>query len=139
MPDNPNLTALKAAYDVWHQSKGQRTDAWLALVADNMRIQSVGPEQPALAFAAPRRSKQEVVAYLAAITHEWQMVHYTPESYVCEGDRIAMFGRCAWTHKQTGKTAEVRVAQQWTFQNGLAVDLIEIFDSARAVAAATPG
>ena len=75
---------------------------------------------------------------MAAITKDWSMVHWTPETYVAEGERVAVFGTCAWTSKATGKVADVRIAHLWQFENGAAVSLTEIFDSARAVAAATP-
>jgi hypothetical protein len=55
---------------------------------------------------------------------------------VNEGDRIAMFGHCAWTNIATGKDMEVRVAHLWEFRDGQVVDYTEIFDSARATAAA---
>lgn len=139
MADNPNLAQLKAAYAVWDQFKGQRTDVWLDLVADDMRLISMGEHTSALAFAVPRRSKQEVVAYFTALLADWQMIHWTPETYVCEGDHIAVFGRSGWTNKATGKIAEIRIAHLWTFSSGKAVELIELFDSARAAAAAMPG
>lgn len=133
-----NLDALKAAYKVWNDSKAQDTSAWLALISDQMRIASMGDGHKALAFAAERSNRDEAIAYMSAITKDWTMVHWTPETYVSDGDRCAMFGRCAWTNKATGKEAEVRIAHLWEFQNGKAISLTEIFDSARAVSAATP-
>lgn len=47
-----------------------------------------------------------------------------------------MFGHCAWTNIATGKDMEVRVAHLWEFRDGQVVDYTEIFDSARATAAA---
>lgn len=138
MSSNANLELLKSAYAIWHASKGQRTDGWHDLIADDFRLISIGdPSAAAIAFAVPRRSRAEVIAYFASLLGAWSMVHFTPETFTCEGDRIAMFGRCAWTNKQTGKTAEVRTAHQWTFAGGKAVEVIEIFDSARVMAAAT--
>ncbi|MGD9502514.1 MAG: nuclear transport factor 2 family protein [Methyloceanibacter sp.] len=64
------------------------------------------------------------------------MDHYTPQHFVCEGESIAMFGVCAYRHKGTGKTAECRIACLWRFRDGKAVEMTEIFDTARAVAAA---
>jgi ketosteroid isomerase-like protein len=103
-----------------------------------MRITSMASEAKPLAFAAQRSSREEAVAYMAAITNDWSMVHWTPETFVSEGNNVAVFGTCAWTSKATGKVAEVRIAHLWEFDGELAVSLTEIFDSARAVAAATP-
>jgi ketosteroid isomerase-like protein len=133
-----NVERLQAAYKLWNDKKGLDTSGWLALIADSMRITSMGAENNALAFAAERSNREEAVAYMAAITKDWSMVHWTPETYVAEGERVAVFGTCAWTSKATGKVADVRIAHLWQFENGAAVSLTEIFDSARAVAAATP-
>ena len=65
------------------------------------------------------------------------MVHYTPETFVCEADRIAMFGRSAFRHRDTGNIADLRMSGLWRFEAGKAVALTEIFDSAVAVRAAT--
>ena len=138
MSSNANLELLKSAYAIWHASKGQRIDGWQDLIADDFNLVSIGdPNAAALAFAVPRRSRADVVAYFTSLVGAWSMVHFTPVTFTCEDDRIVMFGRCAWTNKQTGKTAEVLTAHQWKFAGGKAVELIEIFDSARAMAAAS--
>ena len=66
------------------------------------------------------------------------MVHFTPDSFVTDGDQVAMFGRCCWTHRQTQNTAECHIAHLWTFNNGKVTNFTEVFDSARAAAAAMP-
>jgi ketosteroid isomerase-like protein len=133
-----NVERLKAAYKLWNDEKGLDTSGWLALISDKMRITSMASDAKALAFAAERSNREEAVAYMAAITKDWSMVHWTPETYVSEGNRVAVFGTCAWKSKATGKVADVRIAHLWEFEGDEAVSLTEIFDSARAVAAATP-
>lgn len=137
MPDNPNLERLKAAYAAWHDSKGRSPEIWLTLFADEVCICSMDDTSRGLDFAGERFSKQDAVGYFTALLQNWTMVHWTPESFVCDGDTIAMFGRTAWTNKATGKLADVRVAHLWRFQDGRIVNLTEVFDSARAVLAAT--
>lgn len=134
-----NADKLKAAYKLWNDKKAQDTSGWLALLAGNVRITSMASDVKPLAFTAARSSREDAAAYMAALTKDWSMVHWTPETYVSEGDNVAVFGTCAWECKATGKVAEVRIAHLWQFENGAAVSLTEIFDSARAVAAATPG
>ena len=132
-----NLERLKAAYTLWHESKGSRSDAWLDLLSDKVRFRSMGGASPSLAFADERRSKLEVVAYFTGFNKDWSMLHWTPETFVSEDDRIAVFGSCAWRHRATGKVAEVATSHLWTFEDGKVVEVIEVFDSARAVSAAT--
>lgn len=136
-----DLERLKAVYKTWNDTKGLgdvAKDAWRNLFADDFRLRSMGDDNPALAFATERTSKEDAIAYITSLTNEWDMIHWTPETMVIEGDRIAVFGKCKWTNKATQKAAEVRTSHLWTFKNGKAVELVEIFDSARAVAAATP-
>ena len=47
-----------------------------------------------------------------------------------------MFGKCAYRNKKTGKTAECRIANLWKFENGKAVALTDVWDTALAAAAA---
>lgn len=133
-----NAERLKAAYKIWNDSKGLEQGGWLELIGEHMHISSMGEEHDALAFAARRSNREEAVAYMTAITKDWAMLHWTPDVYVSDGERVAMFGTCAWTNKATGKIADVRIAHLWQFENGKAVSLTEVFDTARAVIAATP-
>ncbi len=137
MRDKSNLDRLKAAYEAWHDTKGD-ANVWLDLMDDNFHLQSMGGEANAISFAETRNSKQEAVAYFSDLTTGWKMISWSTNTFVGDGDIIAMFGQCAWTHRTTGKTAEVQVAHLWKFKNGKAIGLTEVFDSARAVAAATP-
>ncbi len=73
-----NADQLKAAYKLWNDKNGLDTSGWLALISDRMRITSMGSEHKALAFAGERNSREEAVAYMAAITKDWSMVHFTP-------------------------------------------------------------
>ena len=138
MPETDNLERLKSTYKAWNDSKGMDSLAWLDLMDDSFRLASVGEQVKALSFAKPRKSKQDAVDYLMSLTRDWRMVHWTPQTYVSQGDHIAMFGTCAWANKATGKIAEVTTAHLWRFKGSKAVEMQEVFDSARAVAAATP-
>lgn len=132
-----NLERLKSGYRRWHDSKGHDQDVWLDLLGDDVHIHVSGADEEVLAFARAGRSKAEAAAYLSAIVKDWTMVHYTPQTFVADGDTIAMFGRCGWRNKATGKVADVPIAHLWRFRDGKAVELTEIFDTAAAVAAAT--
>ena len=66
------------------------------------------------------------------------MVYFRPETYVEQGDKIAMFGECSWKHKGTKKTVVCRISNLWEFKDGKAISMIDLFDSAKAAAAATP-
>ena len=139
MPDSHNLARLKEAYRVWNDARGENKDCWLDLMGDEVCIRSVGEQGPGLDFAGECHSKKGAVDYFSAILNDWEMIHWTPHTFLEEGGRIAMFGRCAWTCRKTGADAEVDIAHLWRFEDGKIVDLVEVFDSAKVVAAASAG
>lgn len=134
-----NLERLKAVQKGWNDTKGGNLAEWEAMFADNIRVRTVGNEPPGLAFARECLTKKDAMVFLTSMLKDWTMVHWTPETYVEDGDQIAVFGRCAWTHKATGKMADVLISDLWRFEDGKAVEFTEIFDTARAAAAAIPG
>ncbi len=135
MPDGSHLERLKAAYAEWDRTKGGNHEQWLEVLGENMHIRSVGGENAGLEFAAPCSSKQDALRYFTGLLGAWDMIHWTPEVFVDGGNQIAMFGKCAWRNKASGKDIEVAIAHLWTFESDGAVAMTEVFDTARAVAA----
>ena len=133
-----NLDRLKEAYRQWDASKGASIDAWLALVADHADFCSLAQGRPTVEFSARRGTRDEIRGYLEALTAEWAMIHYTPEYFIEQGDRIAMFGATSWRNKRTGKEVETAKADFWRFEDGKAVQFYEMFDTAALLAAAQP-
>lgn len=134
-----NLEKLRAAYKVWGDSKGANLDLFLALIDASFVMRSVAPASPALEFAGVKTGASNLVAALKTMLDHWTMNFYRAETLLGDGDQVAMFGRCSFTSKETGKSVETPIANLWTFKNGKAVECIEIFDSAKAAMAASPG
>ncbi len=133
------LARLKAAYAAWSEQGPNALPVWRELLADDFAISGIdGRTAPAIEFAVARGARDEALAYLWGIFDQWDMVHYTPATFVCEGDRIAVFADCAFRNKATGKVAEFRIANLWRFRDGKAVELVEVFDTAPALKAAAP-
>jgi uncharacterized protein len=137
MAARENLQRLKAGYAAWHDRKGASLDVWREMMDERFSLLSMNEGTPGLGFAVDRHSRDDALAYLGAIFQEWEMVHYTPETFVADDDNIAMFGTCAYRNKATGKVAECRIANLWQFRNGKAVAMTDIWDTAIAAAAAT--
>lgn len=133
-----NLARLKAIYAAWHDRKGDCLDLFRDIMADQIVLRSMDENQPGLAFATDCCTRDQALGYLGGIFRDWDMEYYTPDHYLADGDRIAVFGRCGYRNKATGKLADCRIATMWRFEGDKAVEFIDIFDSARAVAAATP-
>lgn len=127
------LEALKAAYKEWGTSgKQPRMDKLVDLMADDFTVGSVYEQSPGVTFA-----KEKSIAYLTSIFGEWEMISFEPEVYLEQDPRIAVFGVCSWRHRN-GNAVKCRIATLWTFdKDDKAVSMIDIFDSAKAMVAAS--
>ncbi len=137
MPENTR-EQLRYAYKMWNETKGKSQELWLSLLSENVEFHGMGNGQPALSFAEDRKSRQEMVDYFSMLLNDWDMIDWNVDSVVQEKNLVAVFGRTSWTNKATGKLLETRVAHLWEFEGDQAVKVTEIFDSARAMLAATP-
>jgi ketosteroid isomerase-like protein len=138
MPDEANNVALlKDAYRRWHESKGGSVDHWMGIVADDIKFGSLAQAAPEMAFARSYSNRDALRGYFDGLLGEWEMIHYTANQFVAQGDAVFMRGSTAWRNKKTGKSVEPKV-DFWRFRDGKAVEYYEYFDMARVVAAATP-
>jgi ketosteroid isomerase-like protein len=133
------LDRLRAAYQRWHDTRGGSVADWTALMADDVTLRSAAEGADGMTFSAPRDGKAAAEGYFAALAQEWEMVRHAADEFLVDGDRVAVFGRCAFKSRRTGKVAESFLVHRWRFRDGLAVEYHEFYDTARAFAAATPG
>jgi ketosteroid isomerase-like protein len=66
------------------------------------------------------------------------MISYSADEFIAEGDQVAVFGRFAWRNRNTGKTADSPFIHRWRFHRGKVAEVYEYYDTAKALAAATP-
>jgi ketosteroid isomerase-like protein len=132
------LDKLRAAYKEWHDTRGASAATWISLMADDVEVRSIADGAPGLEFSAPRKGKAAMQGYFSGLAAEWEMIHYAAEEFLVDGDRVVVFGRCAYRNRKTGKTAESPIVNRWRFHNGLAIEYFELYDTAGAFAAATP-
>jgi uncharacterized protein len=133
-----NVAKLKDAYRQWHESKGKSVQAWLDLVADNIRLRSLADGRPGVDFTREVRSKDEFMRYFTGLLGDWEMIHYTTDDFVVDGDRVVMRGSTAWKNRKTGRVVETRKADFVTFRDGKVVEFDEFYDTAQMMAALQP-
>jgi len=133
-----NVAKLKEAYRQWHETKGGSVDIWLDLVADEVRCFSLAAGAPAAEFTRGINSKKDFERYFRGLLADWEMIHYTIHDLVAEGERVAMRGSTAWRNRRTGRVVDTPKADFWTFRDGKAVELHELYDTAGLIAAASP-
>jgi ketosteroid isomerase-like protein len=130
-----NVAKLKQAYAEWDRTKGRSVDVWLQLFAEDVRFRSLAGGAPGLEFTRESRSRQELKRYFEGLGQEWEMVHYTPEEFTAQDDRVVMRGSTAWRHRKTGNVFDTPKADFFTFRDGQVVDFFEFYDTAQVIAA----
>jgi len=135
MNSNADLTELKEAYALWNNSRANSMENWLALIADKVKWSSISDGAPGMEFSARCESKGDVARYMEQLGQTWEMLHYTVDEYIAQGDRVVVLCRCGWKHRVTGKPVETPKADIIRMKGGKIVEFFEFFDTARAFAA----
>ena len=130
-----NKAALKHAYARWHESRGGAVEELLQSFADEVRFGSLADGAAPVAFTALAVGKNQLRGYFEGLLAGWSMIHYTVDTMIAEGDRVAVVGSTGWTNKITGKTVETPKVDIWRFKDGLAVEFYEYYDTAKMYAA----
>lgn len=133
-----NVAKLKNAYRQWHESKGGSVKAWLDLMTDDVRCYSLAGGAPGAEFTAAVSSKKDFERYFKDLLADWEMIHYTTDDFVAEGERVAVRGSTAWRNRKTGRAVDTPKADFWTFRDGKVVEFHELYDTAALIAAAKP-
>jgi ketosteroid isomerase-like protein len=132
-----NVQILKDAYRDWSESKGGSVEQLLGICDPHIRWGSVPRGAAPLAFAKQYESREGMREYFGGLLNDWEMVSYTIDEYVAQGDAVVARGATAWTNKNTGKVATTPKVDFWRFRDGKAIEFYEYFDTAAVAAAAT--
>ncbi len=132
-----NVAKLKRAYRLWHETKGQSVQGWLDIVADHVRVRSLAAGAPGMEFTKEARSKQEFAAYFASLLADWEMIHYTTDVFIADGDHVVMRGSTSWRHRKSNRVIDTPKADFWTFRDGKVIEFQEFYDT-KAVMDALP-
>lgn len=134
-PSLDNVGKLKHAYRIWHESRGSNAQPWLDLMTNDVKMQSVSAGAPEMAFTKAHYGKAEAEKYFAGLVEDWEMIHFTPEEFIAQGDRVVMLGTVSFRFRKTGKVADSLKVDVFRFRDGLIYEFSEFFDTAGAFAA----
>lgn len=135
--EQENIAKLQEVYRQWNDTKGASIQAWLDLMTDDIRFRSLAGGAAPLEFTLECRSKEDVGRYFQGLGADWEMIHYTPEDYIAQGDRVAVRGSCSFKNRKTGKIFETPKADFFTFKKGKIADFFEFYDTAKVFAGAS--
>lgn len=133
-----NVEVLKQLYDKWHASKGASGDDFIAIMTDDIKWRSLAAGDQPMPFTAGGTNKDAVRVYMSALSDLLEMLHFTVDDYVADGDRVAVLCSTAWRCTATGKTFETAKVDVWRFRDGKAISFKEYYDTAKIAAAMTP-
>jgi hypothetical protein len=131
-----NVAKLKDAYRRWDEKKGKDTTMWTKLFSEKVRFRSLAAGRPGLEFTLECQSPADIDRYFAGLAADWDMIHYTTDSFAVEGDRIVMLGSTSWKHKKTGRVFDTPKVDLVTFRDGRIVEFFEFYDTDMVLVAA---
>ena len=124
-----NADLIRSAYENWERTHGEDPDPFLALVADDFTMASVLDPPDLHELAKDHYGLDRVRDYFAALHADWEMIDFPTEQVVEQDDTVVWIGRCTWRHRHTGLLATTPKVDIWTFRDGRAVRMFEMFDT----------
>ena len=124
-----NAEKVRRAYARWEASKGVDADSFLELLADDVVMRSLLNPPELHPLAQERVGKEFARDYLESLALNLEMIAFPTEEVVAEGDTVVWIGSCHWRDRKTGAEANTPKADVWHFQGGLAVSVMEYFDT----------
>ena len=133
-----NIAVLREGYARWSDSRCSSIDHWLDMMADDFRFRSVADGAPGLEFITSDCGKDGLRRYLEGIAAEWEMLHFRVADLIADGDRVVAVVDSGWRNKATGKSLNLPMVNVWRFRGGRPIEYLEVYDTAKLVAAARP-
>jgi ketosteroid isomerase-like protein len=133
-PSNAEL--VRAAYEHWEKTLGADPEPFFALVAEDFTMASVLDPPELHELARDHYGLDRVRDYFAALDADWEMIDFPTEQVVEQDGSVVWIGRCTWKNRHTGRLATTPKVDIWTFRDGRAVRMFEMFDTLAFVRAA---
>ncbi|MCH9671783.1 MAG: nuclear transport factor 2 family protein [Gammaproteobacteria bacterium] len=134
MSEAKNVEVLKQAYQYWNDNKEQAFEHWMELVSDDVNFKSLADGAPGMEFTRRCECKEDLRRYFLELAAEWEMIHYTVDEYIAQGDRVVAVGSCGWRHRATGKEIDSPKADIVRMRESKIIEFFEFYDTAKIVA-----
>lgn len=130
MTEGPsNAARVSAAYQAWHDSLGRDPEPFIGLIGEDFAMASVLDPPDLHELAADHSGVDRVRDYFTALEADWEMIDFPTERVVEQGDTVVWIGRCTWRNRHTGTVVATPKVDVWTFRDGQAVHMFEMFDT----------
>lgn len=135
---NTNVDTLRRCYDRWSETRGRSIEDWLEIVGPKFRTRSAAGHHVEGRLDGLPAGPDGLRTYLQALVNTWIMERHDVERFIADGDQVAAVIRAVWRNRETNKRIATDVVDLWVFDNGKAVSMLELFDTAAMIEAATP-
>lgn len=121
------MGAKEAAQNVYECfGKGDLAGVLSALTED-VTWYLVGPQQ--IPYFGRYRGKADVERFFALLFEHEEILEFSPESFISEGDRVVVTGRERCRARRTGKEFSVQWVQLFQVENGKISGFTEYIDT----------
>lgn len=134
-PEERNVALLRPLYEAWNATKGASFGSFLEILADDVDWRSLADGGVGMEFTRSCTTKEDVRRYFEGMGRDWEMLHYTVDDYVAQGDRVVALGRCGFRHRRTGRIVETEKADVVRIRDGRVISFFEFYDTAGVDAA----
>ena len=125
MSREDNLQVVKSGYEAFGRGD---IDALLGILADDITWVTPGP--PELPTAGIRHGRSEVAQFFRTLTEVFDFEGFTQETFIADGDRVAVFGTSTVRFRATGTSMPpVQWVHSFRMANGKVTQFEEIFDA----------
>ena len=129
-PTTANADRVRHAYAQWHETKGGSPEAFLDLMAEDVRMNTVLDPPDLHPLAHERVGIEDARDYLVSLVLHLEMIEFPTEEVVAQGDTVVWIGRCAWRDRKTGAEARTAKVDILRFNaEGKCVSVMEMFDT----------
>ena len=133
-----NVDILRKAYEAWTQSRGRSVDNWAAIASPDFTIRSLADAHEEGRFGGAPVGPEGMRRYLTDLVTHWIMETHEVDQFVAQGDTVVAVVSTSWVNRATNKRVACPLVDVWTFKNGQVTSVLELFDTAAMVKAATP-
>ena len=138
MSETDNIAVLKEAYQYWNNNKEKAFENWMDMMSDDVKFESIADGASGMEFTRSCNCKNDVLRYFQELAGEWEMIHYTVNEFIAQGDRVVALCRCEWKSRKTGKIVDTPKADILRMKDSKIVGFYEFYDTGKAIAATQP-
>lgn len=131
MSTQDTISTLKEIYRLWSNGDQEAVSMLLDNLSDDVNWCSIADGCKGAEFTRERNGVAGVQSYFEELSNDWEMIHFTVDEFVCEGERVVMLGSCGWRHRASGNSIETPKIDVWKIKDNKIAEFREFYDTAK--------